>query len=173
MTVKKTIYVISIFLHSASLLNAQSLEYAIKASFIEKFARFTDWQAPLKSEYFTINILGKSPFKGELEKLAQKIRIKNKPIKLNYINSITQADGCQVLFICSSERNALENILKLTGPLNILTISDTSGYCKKGVHINLYIDESGTVKYEINLTALKKSNLVVDMQLLSNGKIIK
>jgi hypothetical protein len=67
----------------------------------------------------------------------------------------------------------LDDILKLTGSLNILTISDTTGYCKKGVHINFYIDESGTIKYEINITALKKANLVVDMQLLSNGKIIR
>jgi hypothetical protein len=76
MTVKKLIYIVFIFLHSAYLLNAQSVEYAIKASFIEKFARFTDWQTPIKSEYFTINILGKSPFKGEMEKIAQKLELK-------------------------------------------------------------------------------------------------
>jgi hypothetical protein len=173
MKVRRFIYIIFIFVHSANILKAQSVEYAIKASFIEKFARFTDWQTISRGEYFTIDILGKSPFKGELEKIAQKVKIKNKPIKLNYISNYSQAANCQVLFICSSEKNNLNEILNFTSSLDILTISDTPGYCKKGVHINFYIDESGTVKYEINLAALKKNKLMVDMQLLSFGKIIK
>ena len=151
---------------------SQSLEYTVKALYIEKFARFTDWKNSIKGEYFTIAILGESPFKGELEKLAKKsIKIKNKPIKIVYIKNTSEAENCQLVFICASEKKNLTEIIKQLEKFNILVISDSPGFCKKGVHFNLYLDES-EVRYEVNPSAIKKSNLEVEMQLLNLGKII-
>ena len=173
MIVKKFIFVLFTFLITVNQPVAQSVEYAIKASFIEKFARLTDWPATSNNDYFIIDVLGKSPFKGELEEVAKKRKLKNKTIKINYIHNISEAKDCQVLFICLSERNELTEILNYTSPYHILSISDSPGFCNKGVHINFYVDESETVKYEVNPTALKKAKLDIDMQLLNFGKIIR
>jgi len=151
---------------------SQSLEYTVKALYIEKFARFTDWKNSIKGEYFVIAILGESPFKGELEKLAKKsIKIKNKPIKIIYVKNIKEAENSQLVFICASEKKNLTEIINHIQKFDILAISDSPGFCKKGVHFNLYLDES-EVRYEVNPSALKKSNLEVEMQLLNLGKII-
>ncbi len=152
---------------------AQSIEYSVKASFIEKFARFTDWNALTSEDYFVIDVLGESPFNGELEKIAKKIKIKNRTVKINYIDNYQDIKNCQLLFICASERNRISEIMKFIEHQNILTIADTPGFCKKGVHLNFYIDESETIKYEVNPIAFKKSNLSVEMQLLSFGKIVQ
>jgi hypothetical protein len=173
MALKKYILFLLINLQFVIFLNAQYNEYSIKASFIEKFARFTDWQSEPEGKYFVIDILGESPFKGELEKMAEKVNLKNKPIKINYIRNYKEAIDCKVLFICSSEKNRLTEIIGFTNPLNILTISDTPGFCKKGVHFNFYIDESQTIKYEVNHVKIKETKLLVDMQLLKFGKIIR
>ena len=151
---------------------SQSLEYSVKAIYLEKFARFTDWPDNISGENFIIAVLGKSPFDGELEKLAKKTKIKNKPLKINYLNEISELSNCQLLFISSSEKDRLSEVLQKVEYQNILTIADMPGACKKGVHINLYTDGSGTVHYEINPEALKKAKLTVEMQLLSYGKII-
>jgi len=173
MALKKYILFLFVNFQFILFLNAQSIEYAIKASFIEKFARFTDWQTPIEGDYFGIDVLGESPFNGELEKMAQNVKLKNKQIKINYIHKYTEAVGCQVLFICASEKNRLPQILNFVNNKNILTISDTSGFCKKGVHFNLYVSDAQTIKYEINYTMIKTSNLIVDMHVLNLGKIIR
>lgn len=167
----KTLITILIILFSYQS-NSQSVEYMVKASFIEKFARFTDWGTNMEGEFFVITILGESPFSGELEKMAKKIKIKNKTIKINYIDDYRDIKDCQVLFICSSEANKLPKIIKFIEHMNILTVSDTPGFCKKGIQTNFYIDKSDTIKFEINPTALNKAKLTIDMQLLSLGKII-
>ena len=155
------------------LLYAQSIEYSVKASFIEKFARFTDWNAMANDEYFVIDVLGESPFNGELEKIAKKVKIKNRTVRINYIDTYQEIKNCHVVFICGSEKNRITDIMKFIEHQNILTIADTPGFCKKGVHLNFYIDESETIKYEVNPLAFKKSNLTVEMQLLSFGKIVQ
>jgi hypothetical protein len=173
MIIKKYILLLFINLQFVLFLNAQSIEYTIKASFIEKFARFTEWQPPTEGNYFVISVLGESPFKGELEKMAQNVKLKNKPIKINYIHNYNEADNCQVLFICASEKNKVSQIVNFIKSKNILTVSDSPGFCKKGVHFNFYIDDSQTIKYEVNYTTIKATNLMVDIQVLNFGKIIR
>lgn len=170
---KNSALIVLIFVMFSNYSNAQSVEYMVKASFIEKFARFTDWETNLSGEYFVITVLGESPFNGELEKMAKILKIKNKPIMINYIDDYRDIKDSQVLFICSSEANNLQTIIKHIEGKNILTISDTPGFGKKGVQTNLYLDKSERIKFEINLTALNKSKLTFDMQLLSLGEIIK
>jgi hypothetical protein len=173
MALKKIILLLFIKLQFINFLNAQSIEYTLKASFIEKFARFTVWPTPVQANYFVINVLGKSPFKGELEKMVQTFKIKDKPIKIVYIRNYNEAGSNEVLFICASEKSKIPEIVKYSNSKNILTISDTPGFCKRGVHFNFYIDGSQTIKYEVNHTSIKESNLVVDMQILNFGRIIR
>jgi len=172
MIYKKTLLILFLFIFIKPLAKAQSVEYSVKAMYIEKFARFTDWQKNIDGDHFVIAILGESPFKGELEKLATKTKIKDKPIKIIYIKNIDELKTCNVLFICASEKKNIIEIMKHIENFNILAIGDTQGFCQKGVHLNFYLDDTETIKYEVNPFALKKSNLTIEMQLLSYGKII-
>jgi len=152
---------------------AQSLEYNVKAIYLEKFARFTKWNNGIKGENFVIEVFGNSPFNGELEKLAAKTKIKNKPVKIIYSNEIDLVGNNNLLFICSSEKNKIPSIVKKLESSNILIVSNTEGSCKKGVHLSFYIDNFEKIKYEVNPAALKKSNLSIEMTLLKFGKIIQ
>ncbi len=169
--IKIIIFIAIIGLSIQMYLQAQSIEYSIKASFIEKFARFTDW-GELNSDSFVIAVLGENPFNGELERLAKKVKIKNKPVKILYIKNYTESFNSNILFISASEKNKIREITKYVEQFRILTVSDTPGFCSKGVHLNFYLDDSETIKYEVNPTAIKKSKLIVEMQLLSYGTII-
>lgn len=172
MKVTKSIFIFLAILLFAEYSKAQSVEYSVKALCFEKFARLTDWNNELSQDYFVIDVLGKSPFGGELENLEKNIKIKNKPVKVNYIKNYTEIKDCQLLFICASEKNRLLEIIKQVEFLNILILSDTPGFCKKGVHINFYVDDYETIKYEINPAALKRANITVDIQLINYGEII-
>ena len=165
---------VAVALLSISLLaKSQSVEYLVKASFIEKFARFTEWAPNSIGDSFVIGVLGDSPFSTELETLSSKTKIKSKPIAISYIKDYRNVSGCNVLFICSSEKNNLSKIISSLGNSNVMLVGDTPGYAEKGVHFNFYLTAKGTIHFEINTKALVSSGLKVDIQLLSIGKIVK
>lgn len=151
---------------------AQSVEYFVKASLLAKIAQYTEWNSINNSEVFVIAVLGKSPFNGELEKLASSVRIKNKPIKISYISNHTQAKECQILYICKSEIKNLDEIIRYFEVKNTMLVSDTPEFSEKGIHFNFYTEKDKTIHFEIDLNALKKSGLKPDLQLLTIGKII-
>lgn len=159
------------FLFFVSGIQAQTNEYLIKAGFIEKFANFTDWPNH-NAEYFEIAILGESPFNKELESLYGERYIKEKPVNIRYINALNQINNCNVLFICKSESSQLTSILNYTHAKPILTISETNGFAKKGVHINFYETRQGTIHFEINAKKVKTSGLSIDALLLDYANIV-
>lgn len=149
----------------------QTSEYMLKAGFLEKFARFTEWPKTNKTA-FKICVLGKNPFKKDLDKMYSTVKIKNLTVKLEYIENINELADSDILFISSSERSKLSEILKKTESKPVLTVSDTRGFAQKGVIINFYETNQGTIHFEINKTSLAKSGLKMDFMLLQLAKII-
>lgn len=152
--------------------SSQSVEYYVKASLIFKIAQYTEWNSANDPKSFRIAVLGKSPFTGELEKLAAKTRIKNKPVIINYIKDYKMAEGAEILFICSSEKKILPEIILTYQAKNILLVSDSPSFSGKGVHFNFLMENDETIHFEIDIKALKNAGLKPELQLLSIGKII-
>jgi hypothetical protein len=172
MTPPRHILIVLLFVLLPSIAGSQSVEYTVKASFIEKFARFTEWELNAIGDSFVIDILGVSPFNGEFERLASKGKIKNKPVKINYIKDYRDARDCQVLFICRSEKDNVKEIVRWLKNTNVLMVSDSPGFGELGVHFNFYLKDNETIHFEVNPKALSKTKLRADMLLLSIGKII-
>lgn len=173
---KTSIFFLLLLIMIPSFSLAQPVEYLLKAGFIEKFSRFTNWpdhsDANDPTTPFIISVIGKSPFEGSLEKIYTKAKIKNKSVHIRYISKENQIAGSHILFICQSEENHLKNILKAAQKDSVLVVSDTPGFGEKGSHINLYITEKGTLHFEINVKAAKKSGLAIQLILLEIAKII-
>lgn len=155
---------------------AQPTEYILKAAFLEKFARFTDWPDQTfeqkDSAHFIISVVGKSPFDGSLEKLYKKEKIKSRPVKIKYIQNENQIPGTHLLFIAKSEKKRLNRILDKAAKHSVLVVSDTRGFAEKGSHINLYITPQGTLHFEINHKASKQAGLKIQVILLEIAKIV-
>jgi len=172
MTIRTYILTALTLLLGVSVTDSQSVEYSVKASIIQKIARFTEWETGAIGEYFVIGILGTSPFDGEFERLAAKDRIKNKPVRIIYIKDYHDSRDCQVLFICRSEKDDVKEIVRYLRNSNTLLVSDTPGFSEIGVHFNFYIKENETIHFEVNPKALSGAKLRTDMLLLSLGKIV-
>lgn len=162
-----------IILFSTLSVKAQSKEYILKAGFLEKFARFSEWPDEKQIDTFNITVIGNSPFNGILEELYSSHTIKDKPVHINYISSISQINNCQILFIAVENTRILESILEETKDKPILTISEKDGFGKKGVLLNFFITEQGTVHFEINYQKVKQSGISMDIFLLEYAKIIE
>lgn len=148
----------------------QGDEYLVKAAYIEKFARFTEWPKWALEEKFVIAVIGKDPFNGALKEIWKKEKINGLPVEVKYISGISDLDRCNILFI-SRERNvSLNQILSHIGNKPILTVSDSKDFCEKGVHFNFYFTAKGTIHFEVNPVKIKKSGLNSDLYLLEFGK---
>ena len=64
-------------------------------------------------------------------------------------------------------------ILEQVRGRSVMTISDTKGFGHKGVLINFYITDRGTLHFEINSTVLKQSSLKINLLLLEIARVIR
>jgi len=158
-------------------------EYAVKAAFLELVSNYIEWPPGQdmkdKSRPFVITVIGENPFvitrkvkntTGDwLTTLYESQKIKDRKVEIRYISKIEDIPGCHILFISRSMKKNLPEIVEAAQQKPILTVADTEGFAKKGIHINLYIENNKT-RYEINQTGLKSSPLIVSYKLFEWGK---
>lgn len=173
---KRFVILLFLFLIPSGLIPAVNQEYLVKAVFLEKFTNFVDWpkesSAYDSTKPFIIGIVGENPFGKALADVYAGQKIFNKRIEIRSILNITHCQDCQIIFIARSEKDDLPEIIKLIKDKPILTVSDTEGFAKQGVMINLYIEEN-TIKFEVNEPAVRQSPLKVSHLLLNMARIVK
>ena len=148
-------------------------EYQVKAAFLHKFAKFVEWPSRAFSsdaDPFMLCVSGNNPFGKALDTLQDKT-VGNRKLVIKKFQSIEEAGKCHILFISSSEKSGLQQILKAVRNKQILTVGDTEGFAQSGVMINFTMQE-GKVQFEINPQAVKQAGLTVSSQLLKVSKII-
>ncbi len=77
----------------------------------------------------------------------------------------TLLNQCDVLFVCTSETDCLEQLLPLTAHGTAVTISDIPDFVLHGGMIG-FVTESNKIRFEINLDNAKKQNIKIRSQLL-------
>jgi hypothetical protein len=158
-------------------------EYEVKAAFLELVSKYIEWPIEpdinAKNKPFIITVIGENPFvfarKGKdttgdwLTKFYETQKIKDRKVEIRYISEIEDIADCQILFISRSMKKKLPEIVEAVRQKPILTIADTEGFARKGIYINLYIENNRT-RYEINRTGLKSSPLTVNYRLFEYGR---
>lgn len=141
-------------------------EYQVKAAFLYNFMKFVDWPSDgLNSPgTITLGILGHDPFDDALEEIKGKNAKGRKVVVLRFRN-MEEMKGCDVLFICASEKGRFSQILKLAQNYRILTVADQDGFCQEGGMINLVFIKK-RVSFEVNVAAAARARLRVSSQLL-------
>jgi hypothetical protein len=153
--------------------DAPPSEYQVKAAFIFNFAKFVEWPATAFSDAkspLVIGILGENPFGEDLERIvhAKTLNQRSIEVKKNCQNA-EEAKKCHVLFISTSEKKRLQEILSAVAGTNILTVSEMDGFIEAGGIINFF-REGNKIRFQIDHATAKKSGLKVDSKLLGLGK---
>ncbi len=151
---------------------AQPSEYQVKAAFILNFAKFVNWppdafpdaQSPLH-----IGVFGENRFGPDLERTVRNKTLNNRPIVVKECRTLEEAKKCHLLFIGTSEKKPLQEVLDGLAGMNILTVGETENFIKSGGMINFF-REGNRFRFEINDEAAKKAGLKIDSKLLGLGK---
>jgi hypothetical protein len=154
----------------ARALSAPAEEYEVKAAFIYNFAKFVDWPASVGSK-LRLCVVGKSPFGSALDDIKGRM-VKERKLEVLQLDSASSLADCQMLFVSASEERNLDRIVARTRATDTLLISDSEGFARRGIMINLYVEE-GKIRFEINLSAVRRSGLSVSSKLLSLGRLVE
>jgi len=151
-------------------LSSYESEDRLKAVIVGKVAKYITFQDKSKEEF--IITLYKNDSKDLFDKTYKNIKIKNKSVKINYIEDINDLKYTDILYISNVNSSKLSEILKKTDDKNILTISDTRGFAQKGGVIQLYF-VSQKLKLKINTQSATQQNLKIKSTLLRVADIVK
>jgi hypothetical protein len=154
--------------------NNDNKELRVKAAYIYNFTKFVYWdteESDAAMNQLTISVIGADPIFNILEDYAKK-QTQGRIIKVKKISKeISDISDCQLLFISNTEPQNLYTVLKQLEGSKTLTISDISGFSRRGGMIGFFI-EDGRVKIEVNLNMIKKAGLKISAKLLEVARIV-
>jgi hypothetical protein len=149
-------------------------EYQVKAAFLFNFAKFVEWPADAFSNAdgpLQVCVLGQDPFGGDFEQMIEDKTVNGHRLEIAHPEGVPQARACQVLFIASSEKQKVREILRALTGVSVLTVGDTPGFVQMGGVINFVLDKD-RVRFEINVKAAERAHLKLSARLLTVAKLI-
>jgi len=159
---------------NASAESTQNKEYLIKAAFLYNFIKFVDWPSEsFKNEADPIKlyILGDDPFGEALETIGDKT-VKGRRLVVKRVQRVEEIEGTHLLFISSSEKGRVKQILQSLRDSPVLTISEMERFGQMGGIIN-FITVEDKVRFEINPEQAEQNKLKISSQLLKLARIVR
>ncbi|MGA7686405.1 MAG: YfiR family protein [Terriglobales bacterium] len=171
------LWVLGVVVLVLSRMSAQSPaagEYQVKAAFLYNFAKFVEWPpgsfadraAPLR-----ICVFGQDPFGEELHHIANDKIINGRKLVVDEVADLMAARSCHILFIASSKKAEMKQIVESLRGADVLTVGDTKGFAKMGGMIN-FVLEDDRVRFEVNQTAAEQTGLRISSKLLSVAVLV-
>ena len=143
-------------------------EYVYKVEFLHKVAPFVEWpEGALGASTSPLVLcgLGDDPFGPALDTVEGRTA-KGRTIEVRRFDGLDGLDECHILFISSSERERLADVMEFLGSSSVLTVGETEDFAQRGGIINLSITRN-RLEFEVNLGAGNRAGLQLSSQLLS------
>lgn len=145
-----------------------SLEYAVKATYLHKFAPFVEWPSPA-AEFphgaFTLCVVGNDPLDGLLERAVEGQNVDGHPIAVRRFPSVTTNPGCSVMYVTGSEPQVAADLAAVRGS-PVLTVTDAATDPGATGIINFVIADE-RVRFEIDTRTASADGLTISSKLLS------
>jgi YfiR/HmsC-like len=157
----------------ASAQEYRSGEYELKAAILFNLVKFVEWPAaayPGAQAPTVLCTLGRDPFGSALDQFAGNT-VNGRPLMIRRLQRDDDASGCHLVYISSSERKLLRQLLKTLQGGPILTVGETEQFAIRGGMIQLSV-ENKQVHFTINLSAASREQLRIRSNLLALSRIV-
>jgi serine phosphatase RsbU (regulator of sigma subunit) len=158
-----------VILLSAASARAQYSEEELKSVFVYKFAQSLVWTGMNDSDHFVVGVMksDRKMYDAFTENLAGKT-INDLPIVIRKVGfSELDTFNARILYIPRSYNKRIRDIVGMTDGRRILRVSDEVD--KKELIMINFIDENGSVNFEINPLAISAADIQVSQKLLLLG----
>ena len=149
-----------------------SNEYQVKAAFLYNFAKFVDWPSDAfggSNAPLIIGVVGDDPFGAALDQAINGKSIGGHSLVVRRLRWGQDLRSCQILYISSSERKHLPQIIQSLRGASVLTVGDMGQFNQQGGIIN-FILETSKVRFEINSRGANQAGLKISSKLLALAK---
>jgi len=149
-------------------------EYQVKAAFVYNFAKFVEWPAEAfadRNAPLRVCVLGENPFGQELMRVVNGKKIGGHDLIVSNFFEARLARGCHVLFVSSSERGRMAQVIEGLRETSVLTVGETGDFVRQGGMIRFVLEE-GKVRFEVNLGASDRARLKISSKLLSLARAV-
>ena len=141
-------------------------EYEVKAAFLYNFAKFVKWPEDGRlGATFVFGVLGEDPFGPVLDQTLAGKTVLGRKAEVRRIDTAEAASKVQILFVGSSERPHLAEILKALEGTSVLTVGEMDHFTDRGGMIAFKL-RNELVRFEINLDQVQRARLKMSSQLL-------
>lgn len=139
--------------------SSSPLEAKVKAAYLYNFTKFVEWPDTTKNQPLQLCVVGDSQVAKWLDEATPK-----GDKGLTVTTGTKNLQECHLLYLGATE--TIPATLKME---TILTVSDNPTFKEHGGMITLFL-ENGKIRFEINMQAVKKSNLKISSKLLELAK---
>jgi hypothetical protein len=163
------------FIPGAAMGQNSAGEYELKAAMLYNLTYFVEWPPsayPYSQAPTVLCILGRDPFGGTLESIASGRVVNGRLLVIRHPQNDKEANGCHVLYISSSERKSIAQILSTLKRASVLTVGEMAQFAAHGGMIQFSLEEK-QVHFEINLQAASEADLKISSRLLVLARIVK
>jgi len=144
-----------------------TLESAIKATYLYKLAAFVTWPpGALPANSITICVVGNDPFGAVLDQAVAGQTVQQRPIVVRRYGTITANPGCQLMYVAGSGAQPVANVLAAVRGVPVLTVTDGQSDASTAGTIN-FVLQDGYVRFEIDPRMATQSGLNISSKLLS------
>lgn len=158
----------------ARALAQESSESQVKAAFLFNFVKFVEWPSEAFNDSgapIIVGVLGEDSTTSAIDQTINGKTANGRRLLIKRFPNFRSLSHCHILFISSSQRDNLRQILAAVGP-GVLTIGETERFAQVGGIINFTIVDN-KVRFEINPTAAEKAGLRVSAKLLSLARVVR
>jgi hypothetical protein len=173
-TVRKFILTVALLVMGGNARAASRSVEELKTMYIERFTRFIEWPSGAlpAAAPFVVCIQGSGGAAGDLGSMAASRQFKERSCEVRRVRAGSSLGGCHLLYIAPSEAPRLVQILEAVSGKPVLTVGDSQGFAERGVLINLF-EESGYLRFDINMAAVQASPLKFSSRLLRLGRQVQ
>lgn len=147
---------------------APSVEAAVKATYLYKFAPFVEWPAGTfasPSDPLVICTVGSDAVAGLVDEAVRGQAIGGHPIDVLHLSAVPRQAPCHVLYVASRGAAAAAALGSVRGT-PVLTVTDAAGDTATTGIVNFVVQDN-RVRFEIDLRAAAENHLVISSKLLN------
>jgi hypothetical protein len=145
---------------------AAQREYLIKAAFLYDMLKATQWPQA-RSGRVVLCVLGRDPF-GPAWRTIEGRLVGKRKLDVVPVQAGSDFDGCDALFVSTSERWRWPQIRGALGARPILTMSEMTGFAQDGGMVALMAVDN-RLRFDVNLKAVRKAGLSIDTDALEQA----
>ncbi len=149
-------------------------ERQVKAAYIFNFGRFIVWPEPTRrgaSSIFTIGVLGDDRLAEDLVALLHDRTIRDQPVDIRRVRAPEDLDDLRILVVGELDSLRWTPSLAALREKPVLIVGSTPEFARSIGHVGFYLDDQ-RVRFAINPSALRRSNLQASSRLLSLALIV-